>query len=121
MAKVLATVVAWLVLGGAASVASAADPMIYRPLAPPYDRVGGGNPPSWLSPERWRRDHSADDLNREALRRAIGTAYSGADSYGGSGIMMNRPTYPGVDRTTITTATTTFIYRSGTTTIYWPD
>ena len=116
MTRLLSTVaLSSLILAGATASGWTADPA----YPPGWTAGPAASVPSWQSPNGWERDHSADDLNREALKRAMGTiiypapTYSApaypAPVYGGSGVPPMAPPYPGMDQTTTTTTTTTTI------------
>lgn len=112
MTRLLTTVAfSSLVLAGAASPSFSADPR-YPYYGPPGSEIVAqpdGSAPSWRSPDGFTRDNSANDLNREALKRAIGTPVYPEPVYGSSGVPMTAPSYPGIERSTTTTTTTTII------------
>lgn len=114
MTRLLTTVAfSSLVLAGAAAPGWSAD-QHYPYYGPPGSEIvtqPDGSVPSWRSPDGYTRDNSANDLNREALKRAIGTPVYPEPVYGGSGVPMSAPRYPGIGETTTTTTTTTVIRR----------
>jgi hypothetical protein len=98
--------VSTLVVGSVASTGWAADAAYSDSRMRAYENS-----------DQWRQDHSADDLNRAALPRAMGTMSYGASgtttapSYTGSGYTGSGYTgsgYTGTSSTTTTTTTTIY-------------
>jgi hypothetical protein len=80
-----------LVVGSVASTGWAADPT-----------YSGSRMRAYQNSDQWRQDHSAEDLNRAALPRAMGTM-----SYGSSGTSMTGPSYTGSGYSGSSSTTTT--------------